>query len=165
VSWGKSWSRLNPFSRLRQTQALRGIHSVSAFRAILERERCRADRNEHLFSLIVFDVRSDNGRGSPTGLLAQVLVGRVRLTDEVGWYDRQHIGAVLPDTAADGALTLATEIRQTVAASFPVPTCMIYTYPIVLARPERPLQHGPRSALAPRGVLTELEKQAYHRRK
>src|SRR4051794_16160189 len=70
-------------------------------RAVLQRERARADRNNLEFSLALFRVRSDEPR--LMARLARLLLRRSRAIDEIGWFDDTCIAALLPYTGAEGA--------------------------------------------------------------
>src|SRR4051794_3861788 len=54
-------------------------------RAVLGRERARADRNNLEFSLVLFRVRADEPRLMLR--LARMLLRRSRAIDEIGWFD------------------------------------------------------------------------------
>jgi lipopolysaccharide/colanic/teichoic acid biosynthesis glycosyltransferase/GGDEF domain-containing protein len=123
------WARVNPFARLRQAKALQGVHSARQFRAILERERARADRNGHQFSMIIFETGNPNQDSPQVQRLAQTLVKRIRSSDEAGWFDGHRIAVVLPETSADGAWRLADDVCQAITAKSSPPKCAIYTYP------------------------------------
>jgi len=103
---------------------------VERFRAILERERARADRNGHQFSVVVFKVGNPEADSTQIQHLAHVLANRIRrLTDHAGWLDNQCIGALLPYTSAAGAWRLADDVCHAIAAKASPPECTIYTYP------------------------------------
>lgn len=108
---------------------MRGIHSMERFRDILERERARSDRNGHQFSLVVFNVGNPEPDSTQVRHLVHVLTNRIRLTDEAGWLDNQHIGVLLPDTSATGAWRLADDVCKTFTADNSSPECTVYTYP------------------------------------
>ena len=78
------WARTNLFTNLWQTRGFRGVHSVEQFSAILERERARADRNEHQFSVVVFETVGAKAHSAEAQHLAHVLIKRIRFTDQ-GW--------------------------------------------------------------------------------
>lgn len=118
-----------PIVHLRQSKGLRSIHSVERFRVLLERERARADRNQHQFSLVVFNIGNPEADGTEVQHLTQVLTNRIRLTDEAGWFGNQRIGVLLPDTSAAGAWRLADDVCQAVAAKVSPPECTVYNYP------------------------------------
>ncbi len=69
--------------------ALPGIYSVEQFRAALERERARVDRNGHRIALALIQV---GGGTSRAPRVIDVLKDRLRLTDEAGWFDRSRTG-------------------------------------------------------------------------
>lgn len=119
----------NPFVHLRPAKALSRIHSAERFRAILERERARSDRNGHQFSLIAFDVGNPEADGAYVQHLTHVLTGRIRSTDEAGWLDNRRIGVLLPYTSADGSWRLADDICQVISDKASPPECTVYTYP------------------------------------
>ena len=109
--------------------ALDGIRSAQEFRAILDRERARVNRNGHEFSLVVFDLGSVNQDSAHARRLADVLSHRVRATDEIGWFDERRIGVALPYTAPEGALKVADDVCQTISTRALAPSYTVYTYP------------------------------------
>ena len=117
------------FARLRQANALEGIHSEKRFRIVLERERARADRNGHQFSLVAFRVGNPEIDIAQVQHLTHILTNRIRLTDETGWLDNQRIGVFLPYTSAAGVWRLADDVCQAIAAKISPPEYTIYTYP------------------------------------
>jgi lipopolysaccharide/colanic/teichoic acid biosynthesis glycosyltransferase len=108
----------------------KGLYSAEAFRAIIERERARADRNGSKFSLVVFDMADTDTDQIVERRLTELISQRVRSTDEVGWIDTRRIGIELPDTSAEGARQLAYEISQEIALKKSLLTFKIYTYPL-----------------------------------
>jgi len=109
---------------------LGGIHSSDAFRTILERERARAERTGQLFSLVVFGIDKENGtNGASLERLGYVLGQKVRICDEVGWYDGNRIGTILPGTSAEGARQFSDIIKERIKDVAPRLTCTIYSYP------------------------------------
>ena len=93
------------------------------------RMRAGADRNQHVFSLLLFNVGDPEVNRLAVQYLAHVLTNRVRLTDEVGWFDDKHMGVLLPYTSTDGAQKLANNICQAIATKASPPEYNIYTYP------------------------------------
>jgi len=122
----KGINRMNPFG---------GIHSSDAFRTILERERARAERTGQSFSLAVFGIDKENGTDAASlERLGYVLVQKVRICDEVGWYDGNRIGAILPGTSAEGARQFTDIIKERIKDFAPHLTCTIYSYPSSLKK-------------------------------
>ena len=109
---------------------LGGIHSSDAFRTILERERARAERTSQLFSLVVFGFDKENETDDASlERLGNVLGQKVRICDEVGWYDGNRIGIILPGTSAEGARQFTDIIKERIKDVAPRLTCTIYSYP------------------------------------
>ena len=123
----KIWSNLN-LSSQRRRDKLYAIYPPDDFYEILERERARADRSNQSFSFVVFALDLHDMDNDNTQHLLSVLVSRIRISDEIGWFDRQ-IGLVLPDTPAEGAWKLiddvCKELNRKTSSSF----CTVYTYP------------------------------------
>ena len=124
------------FEHSRDSEASAGaaeICSVQAFHAVLVRERARANRNGHMFSVLMFDLSAIST--TPLAELMQTLKQRVRSIDEVGWLDARRIGqtgrigVVLPYTGAEAAWTLADTICHQIGVPAGQPTCSVYTYP------------------------------------
>jgi lipopolysaccharide/colanic/teichoic acid biosynthesis glycosyltransferase len=99
------------------------------FHKIILRERARIDRNGRFFSLVDFDIRAGDQFGSKFQCLLQLLIVRIRVTDELGWLNEHHIGVLLHDTAGDGAFQFAKEIYDRAAGQMPALEYSIYTYP------------------------------------
>lgn len=103
-----------------------GILRRPEFQRLLDRERCRSDRNAHPFSLVLFDVE---GKGAAElKKLCALLLARVRVTDDVGWFNDDLVGVLLPDTPAEGASAFAADVARSlerVGCSTPV---RVFTY-------------------------------------
>ena len=110
-------------------RALNTFHSEELLRQIISRERARADRNGHHFSLLVFNVASYSERAHADAHVVTVLARRLRWTDDIGWFDESRVGVVLPDTPAEGAGKVANDLCQALNPSVLRPACVVYTYP------------------------------------
>jgi len=119
----------NLFTNLWQTRGFRGVHSVEQFSAILERERARADRNEHQFSVVVFETVGAKAHSAEAQHLVHVLTKRIRFTDQLGWFDSHRIAVLLPETPAAGAWKLADDTCTALGTDGRFPECNVYTYP------------------------------------
>ena len=108
------------------------VHSAEQFHAIIEREKARANRNAHQFSLVLFELSSRGECIFQERYLTDSLLNRVRWTDEAGWYDDRHIGVVLPDTSSIGAQRLADRICDMVTSKTLAPKYTVYNYPYEL---------------------------------
>ncbi len=108
---------------------MRELLSAKQLYLLMERERGRADRNDHEFSVIILALGQNAARGEFSRRVAQTLFQRVRFTDDAGWLDERHLGLVLPDTSATGAQKLANDLRILFTELLPAMTCEIITYP------------------------------------
>ena len=117
-----------PLKRRRSERSLRGIKSAQELRTIMIRERCRVDRNSHVFSMVFFGVDQAGSNGPPAPWLAEVLTRRMRAADEAGWFDKNHIAVVLDHTDADGAWKFARDVCDLVEAKAVRPDCRVTSY-------------------------------------
>ena len=106
------------------------LYSKEEFKSIIEKERARADRDNHKLSLVIFDMGSSDSKNNTTVKLIRKIKDRVRWIDETGWYDEQQIGMILPYTSNKGATKLAENICESLDESTPKPVCTVYTYPL-----------------------------------
>jgi PleD family two-component response regulator len=104
------------------------IYSEEEFRRIIEKERARADRTDHQFSLILLDLGFTNGNHNKNGRQLQKIFSRMRRIDEVGWYDPQRIGIILPYTSERGAQRFAESLCELMDPSLAECIFNVYTY-------------------------------------
>lgn len=128
MSFSKLWNNLNPLIRLLGFRSPRCIKSAEEFLQILKRERARADRYSHEFSLAFFYLENMDSSDDTLRRLSHIIARRVRYTDQVGWLDRCSFTVLLPDTPAHDARKLAHEISNAIAETDSPPACRVYTY-------------------------------------
>ena len=104
-----------------------GVHSPDDFKLVLRRERDRADRSNATFSLVVFDVHELSNRELTRFI--DIAKKRIRVSDEVGWFDERRIALMLPSTTVTGARTLARSIVDSLVAFKSPVASTIYSYP------------------------------------
>lgn len=119
----------NIFSFFNKDQNPSAIYTTQEFVEILERERERADRHNHQFSLVVFDMGPIEANRAAARRIVRKIHQRLRNIDEVGWYDKWRIGVIMPYTPAEGAWELADDICDSIEKTLPPPVCAVYTYP------------------------------------
>jgi hypothetical protein len=107
----------------------KSIYSEKMFFEVIERERERANRNDHHFSLIVLDLDLSSTDYDTTRFFLEKIIRRVRVIDEIGWYGPKRIGIILPYTDADGAQEFSDSLDNLFDSSMPVSICTIDTYP------------------------------------
>ena len=104
------------------------IKSATAFQAILTKERARVDRNSHVFSLVAFDVGSqDSCMDSINNFVCQ-LKKQIRITDEIGWLDNCTIGVLLFNALSEEASLFIEKIKRNCSQET-LCECSISTYP------------------------------------
>ena len=124
----KRLKNIGSFANLNLKKDSNGIHSEEEFRSIIERERARADRTDHQFSLIVLDLVYPDENHHTTHHMLQKIFRRVRTIDEIGWYDQNRIGVILPYTSAQGAQKFAESLCNSFIPPMGEGLLNVYTY-------------------------------------
>jgi PleD family two-component response regulator len=104
------------------------IYNEDEFRTIIERERARADRTDHQFSLIVLDLKITDRNQYNTKYILEEIFCRMRKIDEIGWYGQYRIGIILPYTTAQGAQKFAESLCKLVDPSMVECVFNLFTY-------------------------------------
>ena len=125
------------------------LYNPPQFRRILERERALADRNGQGFSLLTFEVNGLRSRIRRMRKLVLALSEKIRLSDEIGWFEEDQLGVILPQTSPQGASVLAERVRRETASPDWPAQYSIYCYP----SPDG--QGGPKEPPAPSGRRRE----------
>jgi hypothetical protein len=135
---------LGPLKRLYRSnssdRAVDGLCTLDAFHRALEKERCRSDRSDHLYSLLVFALPPGNHSNGNLQRIVRQIRKRIRNVDELGWYDDKRLGIILPYTSREGAEQLAEAICRIISPCVSSDTCVeceIFCYaPDAAARAE-----------------------------
>jgi lipopolysaccharide/colanic/teichoic acid biosynthesis glycosyltransferase len=105
-----------------------GLHSPSGVQRALLRERARTERSGDVFCCALF--RLDRGTRENLQDLAGLIARRVRLTDEVGWFDPDTVCAILPQTDEPGAHCFAADVVAQASQQIDsTPRVTVYVYP------------------------------------
>jgi lipopolysaccharide/colanic/teichoic acid biosynthesis glycosyltransferase len=99
------------------------------FRFAADCERMRVDRNGSVLSLLLIRLARSKTSEADVALLGRVLEGRLRLTDTPGLLDDGRIAVLLPDTPAEGAWKVATDISEVYPPGPERPECDVLVYP------------------------------------
>lgn len=121
--------RLKGFVPYGQASKFSSIQPQEQFRTSILRVRRRVDSNQHMLSLLLFNVGDPEANSVAEQYLAHILANRIRSTDEVGWFDSKHIGVILPYTFTGGAHKLADDIYKAITSKASPPEHIVYTYP------------------------------------
>ena len=111
-------------------KSLHGINSRKEFYKIIDRERERANRNNHKVSLLVFNLESFPDNSNERKLLIKNIIMEKRKVDELGWYDKHSIGVILPYTSSRGARQFSVRLSRTLNFIMPDSFCYLFTYPL-----------------------------------
>jgi hypothetical protein len=101
------------------------ICSQEEFHSILVREKERADRNGHGFSLVAIEVSKLEDNPFLTERFQQL----IRTTDEIGWFDHNTLGVFLYNTSALGAWQFVNNNKKKMVDAFSISNCSVYSYP------------------------------------
>ncbi|MBU0754261.1 MAG: hypothetical protein KJ645_03925, partial [Planctomycetes bacterium] len=104
------WNKIRSLFNKEESSLKESIHKEETFQAVLHQQMCRADRSRQDLAMVVFLPTTGWDRDGLLGGLLDSLTGRKRCFDEIGWFERNGIGIVLPDTALEGARTFAEKI-------------------------------------------------------
>jgi len=108
---------------------------------MIKKERFRSDRSNYGFSLILFNISLFFDTEENIFSFLENIIMRIRISDEIGWYNPRNIGLILPDTKLNGAHNLA---KQIVSASnsdaFDIPY-NIFVYPNFWWTPENDVEN------------------------
>ena len=106
-----------------------GLYPPEQFRAALEREQARAERNGHQITLALLPANGHNSDASRTNRLPDILKSRLRTMDEAGWFDPSRIGVLMPYTSCRGAWHLIDDLCQLMQGELSASDCSVYVYP------------------------------------
>jgi len=115
----------NLFERLTSERSNDFFYSEEVFHSILVREKARADRNGHGFSLVALEV-SQNEDISP---LVKKMQKKIRTSDEIGWFDHNTLGILLYNTSANGAWQFVDKNKNKPGDIFSICKYSVYSYP------------------------------------
>jgi PleD family two-component response regulator len=108
---------------------LSNIASKNKFYKIIEHERERVNRNGHDVSMVLFDLALLKGNAEEKKNLIGRINHNIRSVDEIGWYDKQRVGIILPYTSSHGARVFSARICRSLNIIMPDSFCIVFTYP------------------------------------
>jgi len=93
------------------------------------RECARADRSNNTLSLISLSIVGAEKKPQVTRLAVRKAAERLRLTDLIGWLDKDSLGILLPETNEKGAKHVLLDIYSDNQSKSIIQSHEIYTYP------------------------------------
>ena len=110
----KLWSKTKDIKRVIIAKDIKTIHDKKQFARIIELERDRVHRGNKQFTVVVFAINHEINGKMNTKKIIYKISKRIRQIDQIGWYDKNHIGILLPNTNKKGAEIIKKEIIQAV---------------------------------------------------
>ncbi len=114
-----------------------------AFQRAIEKERYRSDRSSHKYSLLILSLAIKSEEDERIGQAIATIRKRIRAIDEIGWYEENQLGVILPLTSMAGADRLADEICGIITAHLEPAECLaceLFSYdPERVPESERPI--------------------------
>ena len=100
----------------RARRTVRSLLTPAQMNAAILRESARVDRKSAGAALVLVLLRFAGRCTAPSAVrLAKTVLDRVRVTDDVGWFDAHHVGVLLPDTTPAGAWRFAQQVCDRLA--------------------------------------------------
>lgn len=140
-----------------------GIANDNEFKQIVERECQRCRRSGVVFSLVTLSVCCEQKARKWIRKVSGMLKGGIRCTDLLGWWDKESLCVLLPNTDKNGALVFAKALSEMILGGDESITCSVFTYPALWIGEDDgiPLSVGAATAgTIPIGAMREDEQEA-----
>jgi hypothetical protein len=95
-----------------------------AFQQAIAKERYRSDRSNQKYSLLILSLAIKSDEDERIIQAIATVRKRIRAIDEIGWYEENQLGIILPFTTMEGADRLATEINDIITAHLAPAECL-----------------------------------------
>ena len=89
-----------------------------AFQRAIAKERYRSDRSDHKYSLLILSLAIKSEDDERIGRAITTIRQRIRAIDEIGWYEENQLGIILPFTPMEGADRLADEFNLRISNGY-----------------------------------------------
>ena len=121
---------ISPLYWFRRNAVFHGIHPIDRFRDLIDRERSRADRTGVRFSIVIFRLVARKRDTYHTLYhLVGLLTSNTRTSDEIGWFDKTSLGAILIGAGEAGAAEFGRKVTASLPDGVAVPEVSVYLYP------------------------------------
>ena len=100
------------------------VAGKEAFQRAIVKERHRSDRSNNQYSLLILSLAIQSEEDERIGRAIAMIRKRIRTIDEIGWYEENQLGIILPFTSMEGADRLADEICGIVTAHLESAECI-----------------------------------------
>ena len=95
-----------------------------AFQRAIAKERHRSDRSNQKYSLLILSLAIESEEDERIGRAIATIRRRIRSIDEIGWYEENQLGIMLPLTSMAGADHLAEEICGIITSHLEPAECL-----------------------------------------
>ena len=95
-----------------------------AFQQAIVKERYRSDRSNNKYSLLILSLAIQSEEDDRIHRAIATIRKRIRTIDEIGWYEENQLGIILPFTSMEGADRLADEICAIITAHLEPAECV-----------------------------------------
>ena len=87
-----------------------------AFQRAIAKERDRSDRSNQKYSLMILSLAIKSEEDERINKAIATIRERIRTIDEIGWYEENQLGIILPFTSMEGANLLGDEICDIISS-------------------------------------------------
>ena len=95
-----------------------------AFQQAIAKERYRSDRSNHKYSLLILSLAIKRADDERIVQAIATIRKRIRAIDEIGWYEENQLGIILPFTSMAGADRLGDEINDIITTHLEPAECL-----------------------------------------
>ena len=95
-----------------------------AFQQAIAKERYRSDRSNEKYSLLILSLAIESEEDERIGQAIAMIRERIRAIDEIGWYEENKLGIILPFTSMEGADRLADDICEIITTHLEPDECI-----------------------------------------
>lgn len=100
------------------------IAGKDTFQQAIAKERYRSDRSNNRYSLLILSLAIKSEEDERIRRAIATIRKRIRAIDEIGWYEENQLGIILPFTSMEGADRLADEISGIITAHLEPAECV-----------------------------------------
>lgn len=108
----KKANRIRGKKKFKDAAIYGAICSHADFFSLIEFERSRSHRVQKPFSVILIDIDQQNDYLINVELIVNDILKRIRKIDQLGWYDNNRIGILLPNTDHNGANVIIEDLTK-----------------------------------------------------
>ncbi len=113
-----------PFFKSSRNSSTDLLIGKEAFQQAIAKERYRSDRSNNKYSLLILSLAIQSEEDERIGRAITTIRNRIRAIDEIGWYEENQLGIILPFTSMAGADRLADEICSIITTHLDPAECL-----------------------------------------